>query len=157
MATGMNKGPVGNPIAVPGGGAARKPAGRASPAPVWDPRQGVYSVKTGPQVPGGKVYYNPQSGQTFYVDSGGQPQSMANAPANEQSYWNKAFAPIQGQAPGTTDTGQQFQGNKLMQSPQGTYYYQQGGRNYALNADQLKGLNLPNIAGYDQAGNPYYS
>src|SRR5260221_1550156 len=117
MATGMNKGPVGHPIAVPGGGAA---AGK--PAPVWDPRQGVYSVKAS-TTPGGKVYYNPQSGQTFYVDASGQPQTMANAPAKEQSFWNRQFASIQNQAPGSTDTGQQFQGNKLMQSPQGTYYY----------------------------------
>src|SRR6266704_519111 len=128
----------------------------AAPKPVWDSKQGVYAVQGGPNSnnPSGKTYFNPQSGQTFFQNAGGT--SIPVDPA-QGGYWNRIFSPVQGQAPRTTPTGQQFQGQNIMQSPQGTYYYQLGGKNYALNADQLKGMNLPQIAGYDQAGNPYYS
>ncbi len=126
--------------------------------PTWLKDKGVYQVGgfKASYNPSGNVYWNPSSNEVFYQNSAGTTLPIGNNEGEKQQ-WRQAFSSVQGQDPGTTDTGQTYQGNKLMQSPQGTYYYQQGGKNYALNSDQLKGLNLPNIAGYDQSGNPYYS
>lgn len=123
-------------------------------SPAWNAQQGAYTVAS-PHTPGGKVYFNPTSGQTYYIGSNGQPQAAGNDAA-----WNNVFAGVKSQAPGSTDLGTKNvngQNVDLLQSPQGAYYYQQGGKNYALNTQQQQDLQLPQVAGYDQAGNAYYS
>jgi hypothetical protein len=130
--------------------------------PVWDPRRGVYvlqgvdrSGQKAGENPSGNEYYDPNTGTVSYLNANNE-QKQPSA----QSYWSSVFAPVKGEAPGSTDLGQKNVGGQnvdLLQTPQGTYYYQSGGKNYALSTQQQQDLQLPQVAGYDQAGNAYYS
>ncbi len=126
---------------------------------------GKYSyVMQDPHDPGNSYQFSfdPSTGKATRTNMGnGRGWGTGTAQVDPTQYFGADFVKQYSSQP-PTDIGTRNVagiGNvDIQQDPRtGTTFYSQGGKNYALNAQQMGDAGIPSVAGYDSQGNPYYA